>query len=238
MEAHYCTSGMERILAAQGRFICLPLPDEAAKAISADRSVGWWTVAAIVVACGVLLLCCMCAARVVWGSCCHQLSPPFFYLFPLRLLGGLGGRGGSNAGDQDQDLTAVSEVLSGGGTLMYRTVLRGPTGPYVPQPMGGNVLFNPHFDPNYYNSAAARTSTPLKVCSKGSTQSVASDAWSLTPQFAGCREGSIGWISLQDVASEAGSIKSECQGAVGGDEAAVGGAESTRSLPEVYLKST
>ena len=67
----------------------------------------------------------------------------------------------------------------------------------VPQPMGGNVLVNPHFDPNYYDSAAAKTSTPLKVCSKGST---ASDAWSLTPQFAGRREGSIEWIPLQDVA--------------------------------------
>ena len=234
MEAHHCTSGMERILAAQGRFICLPLPDEAAKAISADRSVGWWTVAAIVVACGMLLLCCMAAARVVWGSCCHQLSPPFFCLLPLRLLGGLR-RAGSNAGDPDQDLTAVSVVLSGGGTLMYRTAIRGPTGPYVPQPMGGNVLVNPHFDPNYYDTSAAKTSTPLKVCSKGS---VASDAWSLTPQFAGRREGSIGWISLQDVASGAGSIKSECQGAVDGDEAAVGGAGSTRSLPEVYLDSS
>ena len=87
--------------------------------------------------------------------------------------------------------------------------------------------------------AAARTSTPLQAgCSKGSTQSLASDAWSLTPQFAGCREGSIGWISLQDVASEAGSFKSDAQGAVGGAEAAVGGAESTRSLPEVYLDSS
>ena len=228
---------MERILAAQGQFICLP--DEVAKAISADRSVGWWTVAAIVAACVVLLLCCLAAARVVWGGCCRELSPPFAaVLLPLRLLGGLrrgSRRDGSNVGDQTNQ-TAVSEVLSGGGTFLYRTALRGSMGPYVPQPMGGNVLFNPHFDPNYYNSAAARTSTPLKVCSKGSS---ASDAWSLTPQCAGRREGSIEWIPLEDLA---GSFKSDAQGAVGGENAVKAEAESTRSLPgstrslpEVYL---
>ena len=233
MEYHYCTSGMERILEAQGSFICLPLSDEAAKTILADRSVGLWTVAAVVVAVGVLLIMLGCAARVVWGNC-PVLSPPYFYCFPLRLLGG-GGSGGSNAGDQDQDLTAVSVVQPSGGTVMHRTAFRGPTGPFVPMPMG-NSLVNSNFNPDCYDSdsimyagvAAARTSTPLQAgCSKGSTQSLVSDAWSRTPQHAGCSEGSIGWISL---VSEAGSFKSVMNPdipAVGGAEAAVGGAEST-----------
>merc|ERR1712074_91335 len=118
-------------------------------------------------------------------------------------------------GDPDQDLTAVSVVLSGGGTIMHRTAFRGPMGPFVSMPMG-NSLVNANFNPNCYDSAAARTSTPLQAgCSKGSTQSLASDAWSRTPQYAGCSEGSIGWISLQDVVSEDGSFKSDAQGAVG-----------------------
>ena len=243
---HYCTSGMERILEAQGSFVCLPLGDKADKAVLADRSVGLGTWLAVTLAVGVVLLVLLCLARVVWQSCCPVLSPPYFYLFPLRLLGGLGGSGSSDSGGQggqgqDQNLTGVSVVQPSGGTVLHRTAFRGPTGPFVPMPMG-NSLVNANFNSNCYDSAAARTSTPLKVCSKGSTQSLASDAWSRTPQFAGCREGSIGWISLQDVASEAGSFKSDAnpdaQGAVGGAEAAVGGAESTRSLPEVYLDSS
>ena len=240
---------MERILEAQGAFVCLPLGDKADKAVLADRSVGLGTWLAVTLAVGVVLLVLLCLARVVWQSYCLVLSPPFFYLFPLRLLGGLGGSGGSNAGDQDQNLTAVSVVQPSGGTVLHRTAFRGPTGPltlFVPQPMGrdrsiGDILVNPNYDPDCYDSdsimyagvAAARTSTPLQAgCSKGSTQSLVSDAWSRTPQHAGCSEGSIGWISLQDVVSEAGSFKSvanpDAQGAVGGAEAAVGGAESTR----------
>ena len=144
----------------------------------------------------------------VWGSYCPVLSPPYFYLFPLRLLGGLGGSGSSDSGGQggqgqDQNLTGVSVVQPSGGTVMHRTAFRGPTGPYVPQPMGGNTLVNPHYDPNCYDSddtmyavlAAARTSTPLHAaCSRdttsGSTQSLVSDAGSfksvVNPDAQGC----------------------------------------------------
>ena len=75
---HHCTSGMERILEAQGSFVCLPLGDKADKAVLTDRSVGLGTLLAVVLAVGVVLLVLGCAARVVWGSYCPVLSPPYF----------------------------------------------------------------------------------------------------------------------------------------------------------------
>ena len=156
-----CTSGIERILEAQGAFVCLPLGGEA---VLADRSVGPGTWLMVALAGGIVLLVILCLARVIWQSYCPVLSPPFFHLFPLRILGGLGGSGGSNAGDQDQNLTAVSVVPRSGGTVIHRTVLPGPSVPFVPMPMG-NTLVNPLYDPNYYGSdavlAAPNTSTPL-----------------------------------------------------------------------------
>ena len=183
MTVYYeCTSGMERILEAQGAFVCLPLGDEA---VLADRSVGPGTWLAVTLAVGVVLLVILCLARVIWQSYCPVLSPPFFYLFPLQLLGGLGGSGGSNAGDQDQNLTEVSVVPRSGGTVIHRTVLPGPSVPFVPMPMG-NTLVNPLFDPTYFGSDASlapNTSTPLHAAGcqdrmPGSTLSLSSDAQS------------------------------------------------------------
>ena len=214
---------MERILEAQGAFVCLPLGDKADKAVLTDRSVGLGTLLAVVLAVGVVLLVLGCAARVVWGSYCPVLSPPYFYLFPLRLLGGSGGSdsGGQGGQGQDQNLELVSVVRPPVGTVMHKTSIPGPTAPYtlfVPQPLGrdrsiGDILVNSNFDPNcrdsdsiicpncpncydsdsttYAGVAAARTSTPLQAgCSKGSTQSLVSDAGSfksvVNPDVQGC----------------------------------------------------
>ena len=243
-ESHYCTSDMERILAAQGSFICLPLSDKAAKTILADRSVGLWTWLAVVAAVGVLLIVLGCAARVVWGSYCPVLSPPYLYWLRLRLRllngGGSSGSGGQGGQGQDRNLE-----LGARPRIMYETSNPGPTAPYrlhVPQPLGegrsiGDIMVNSLVNENYNSSCRDADSIICPNCpncydSTATTQLSDSDstvyaglaaARTSTPLQAGCSKG-----STRSLVSDAGSFKSvtnpDAQGAVGG---AVGGAEAT-----------
>ena len=142
-----CTSGFERILEAQGAFVCLPLGGSLCWPIGQPvlPPGAWWPWRG-----GVLLLCLLCLGRVVWRLFCPVLPLPVL-AFPLRALSGLGG-GDSNAGD----LTAVTVVAED------RVVRLSPTGLFVPDPsvprvpMPGSTLFL-----SSVSSLAPNTSTPL-----------------------------------------------------------------------------
>ena len=148
-----CTSPFERVLAAQGAIVCLPLGEP----VLADRATaGAATWVMLALAGGILLLCLLCLGRVLWRCYCPVLPLPILAAFPLQALGGLGG-GDSNA----VDLTAVT-VVAPGTSEEARVWRLSPAGLSVPDPsvprvpMPGSPLFL-----NSVSSLIPNTSTPL-----------------------------------------------------------------------------
>ena len=155
-----CTIPFERVLAAQGAIVCLPLGEP----VLADRATGAATWVMVALAGGILLLCLLCLGRVVWRCYGPVLPLPILAAFPLQALDGLGG-GDSNA----VDLTAVTVVAPGtpGEARVWRL---SPAGLSVPDtstprvPMPGSPLFLnsvSSLTPGETRVSIPNTSTPL-----------------------------------------------------------------------------